>query len=502
MGNYLSILAGSAEDLQAPVLSKAEVEIDIAKQKIDSEVSEIVQEIEAESLIEQNSLSETIDFEVDQELHDEDEIQQQASLGSDVAPSPVQKVDSITKETAVKKEKKWYHKFTGNVQRSEEVTLSILSERRIQAVEKRAKEQKAQLDKHLEQTKTRNKIRLLALQQKIHPDFRGKEWRFDEKKNFNFAVVGCSGVGKSTFINSLLGLKPYQPGAARVSAGVEGTLVMHPYCMPGFPYIRIWDVPGGSGIDRPADTYFDMHCLDLFDAVLYLHEGRHNALQAMILVGCAISKTPVHVVVTKMDLLVESQLENQGLDESPASVTEAIAVISDTVTKECTALNERYCRDNVSAKKKLLESINSTTDEDVVAQACNVPFFFVSKNFTCRFGSFDAAKVVASMKAAAATRLVHTTPPVSPERGGATTKEGEEASGLCKAKGGAGKEEEEKMQQQQQYAPSAASSLSPQGSPMPFCRESLKTATLSALSQEMDVKEEEEVISCSMCVCV
>ena len=411
MGSYLSVLQWSDGPVQAPELSKVEVEIDEAKHKIDSELNEIVQEITSEGLTFHSSTVETSE---DVDVSFEEDVNQ-----SETSSSPSKRAVSF------RKEKKWYHKFTGNVQRTEEVSLSILADRRIQAVEKRAAEMKADLDKQLEQVETRNKIRLLALQQKIHPDFRGKKWRFDEKRNFNFAVVGCSGVGKSTFINSLLGLMPHQPGAAHVSAGVEGTLVMQPYCLPGFPFIRIWDIPGGSGIDRPADSYFDMHCIDLFDEVLYLHEGRHHALQAIVILGCAATKTPVCIVVTKMDLLVESQLENEGKIETEENVVEAIQLISDSVTKECTAHNERFCKTDAGSALMLSDLRPSTagsslqTDEESVSRVCNVPFFFVSKRFNCRFGSFDAKEVISSMKAAARARFP--SHPCSPIKS-ATTK--------------------------------------------------------------------------------
>lgn len=524
MGNYFSILSWSPDDVQAPVLSKLEAETVLAKKKIDSEVVEIVQEIEAECLIVQ-----TEDNDI-KEGYDHQEETEPSKVFEDSSTSPLggkEIASIITKDEPTIKEKKWYHKFTGNVQRSDEVTASILSERRIRAVEKRANAQKAELDNLLAQTNTRHKIRLLALQQKIHPDFRGKEWRFDVKKNFNFAVVGCSGVGKSTFINSLLGLKPYQPGAARVSAGVEGTLVMQPYSLPGYAHIRIWDVPGGSGIDRPADSYFEDHCLDLFDAVLYLHEGRHNVLQALILIGCATTNTPVYVIVTKMDLLVESQLENQGLEESPANVKGAIEVISETVTKECASLNQRFCQQQqqeasgggsiilpaakMSVIHKASDARQSLDADGITTLVCNVPFFFVSKHFKCRFGSFDAEKVISSMKAAASTRLLQqagttvvdepTTSSTSTSSSSSTSTSGGAPSVqqlplvvmTSEEEEGGGGEEEVVISSKGGPSPAGLHNttlVSPQGSPMPFCRDSLKQETVAALRQEMGVKEE------------
>lgn len=493
MGSYFSMLQWPEGEVQAPAMSKVEVEFDIAKQKIDSEKDEIVHEIEAATLQGMSSDPDSFEFEATANVKVVDAQGESSSPWLRTAPSP-----------EAKHEKKWYHKFTGDIQRNEEVSVINLAERRIQALEKRASEMKAELDKQLERANTRNKIRLLALQQKIHPDFRGKEWRFDEKKNFNFAVVGCSGVGKSTFINSLLGLKPHEPGAARVSAGVEGTLLMHPYCLPALPFVRIWDVPGGSGIDRPADTYFDMHCLDLFDAVMYLHEGRHHALQALVVAGCAATKTPVYIVVTKMDLLVESQLENLGLEESLVNIEEAIRSISQAVIEECTIQNQRFFQQEAAgsalmaiARRRAAEEGTPAaapgTEDPEMPQLGDVPFFFVCKRFECRFGSFDAAKVVSSMRDAASARLpaAHTPtrklqkqqPPPPPP----TTAQPATRSPL-------------KLKlHERMHSLKASPSMSPQGSPMPFTRESLKVETVSSLIREMGVAEDGNEVSTVDC---
>ena len=479
MGNYMSLFSWSSDevDVQAPVLTRAEVENDLAKKKIDCEVDEIVQEIEAECKLALSPVRQISDR-TDAVLSNVTDVnlEKEVELGENLECDAVVSPDG--KKNIPRKEKKWYHKFTGNVQRTEEVTVSMLSERRIQAVEKRAKEQKDELDRLLEQTKTRNRIRLLALQQKIHPEYRGKEWRFDDKENFNFAVVGCSGVGKSTFINSLLGLKPFQPGAARVSAGVEGTYVIQPYCMPGFPYIRIWDVPGGSGIDRPAETYFEDHCLDLFDAVLYLHEGRHNMLQSLILLGCKTTCTPMFIVVTKMDLLVESHLENNGLPESSKDVQEAITFIREAVTNECTSLNMRFYSEWESSRKveipgeyvDLHQLKKKYDSNDSHAVDCYIPFYFVSKYFSSRFGPFDAEKVVSSMKAAAALRL-QSQFSSAPEKDQDSTSNTNDGSPDIVV----------------ENVDEAFSST--EGSPMPFCRSSLKLACTLNLSRDLGLAD-------------
>jgi predicted GTPase len=59
----------------------------------------------------------------------------------------------------------------------------------------------------------------------------------------DIAVVGSSGVGKSTFINCFRGLEAEDEGAARVGV-VETTSEPTPYEHPDFSNLKIWDLPG------------------------------------------------------------------------------------------------------------------------------------------------------------------------------------------------------------------------------------------------------------------
>lgn len=59
----------------------------------------------------------------------------------------------------------------------------------------------------------------------------------------DIAVVGSSGVGKSTFINCLRGLDAQDNGAANVGV-VETTNQPTPYEHPDFSNLKIWDLPG------------------------------------------------------------------------------------------------------------------------------------------------------------------------------------------------------------------------------------------------------------------
>ena len=73
--------------------------------------------------------------------------------------------------------------------------------------------------------------------------------QFDDYTNVrvNIAVIGMSGVGKSTLINSLRNLEYSistisDPNIARVGYGVQCTTFQTQYSYPNHPNISLWDL--------------------------------------------------------------------------------------------------------------------------------------------------------------------------------------------------------------------------------------------------------------------
>jgi len=102
------------------------------------------------------------------------------------------------------------------------------------------------------------------------------ERKRDEWKQIplNVAVIGRSGVGKSSFINAIRRLTADDEGGAPV--GVKETTVdgHHSYPHPNNPLLKFWDLPG-VGTDRfPRQTYLSDIQVDRFDFFLLITSER------------------------------------------------------------------------------------------------------------------------------------------------------------------------------------------------------------------------------------
>lgn len=74
-------------------------------------------------------------------------------------------------------------------------------------------------------------------------------------QKLNIGVIGGSGCGKSTLINSLRGIYPSDPGAAKIDVK-EVKIFPTPYTFPLNENIVIWDLPGISP-SYPLESYLD-----------------------------------------------------------------------------------------------------------------------------------------------------------------------------------------------------------------------------------------------------
>ena len=90
----------------------------------------------------------------------------------------------------------------------------------------------------------------------------------------NIAVIGNSGVGKSTFINAIRGLKDAEEEEAAGVSFTEKTVDIRDYPHPNNNSLKFWDLPG-VGTDRfPQQTYLVDIDVDYYDFFLLITATR------------------------------------------------------------------------------------------------------------------------------------------------------------------------------------------------------------------------------------
>ncbi len=98
------------------------------------------------------------------------------------------------------------------------------------------------------------------------------EWR---QVPVNMAVTVDCGVGKSTLINILRGLKANDPGAAAVGV-TETTLSAKSYPHPDNDNLKVWDLPGMGTPNFPKDSYLQDINYERYDYFLIVSATRFS----------------------------------------------------------------------------------------------------------------------------------------------------------------------------------------------------------------------------------
>jgi len=132
---------------------------------------------------------------------------------------------------------------------------------------------------------------------------------FWKKPNsIHIGIVGSSGTGKSTFINTIRGLSKRDEGAAAVSHGRECTESESPYEFITGNNLRVvfWDLPGGGTEKNPWKTYLCKFGLRYFNFVIQMNVTRFTEGDAMLLQEMREHKIPNALIRNKIDAAVQS----------------------------------------------------------------------------------------------------------------------------------------------------------------------------------------------------
>jgi len=103
------------------------------------------------------------------------------------------------------------------------------------------------------------------------------EKKRDEWKNIplNVAVIGNSGVGKSSFINAIRRLTADDRDRGAAEVGVKATTAdIKCYAHPNNPLLKFWDLPGVGTKEFPKETYLAKIVVDRYDFFLLITATR------------------------------------------------------------------------------------------------------------------------------------------------------------------------------------------------------------------------------------
>jgi len=110
-----------------------------------------------------------------------------------------------------------------------------------------------------------DKLHLMLLQART-------ELGIDQYK-YNYAIIGCSGVGKSTLVNAFCNRRDYDIGASPVGE-TETTSRVIKFPHPEYPTINLFDFPGTGTMKHPAESYFYHQHIYSFDFLILVTAGR------------------------------------------------------------------------------------------------------------------------------------------------------------------------------------------------------------------------------------
>eukprot|EP01024_Parvocaulis_polyphysoides_P067400 TRINITY_DN8027_c0_g1_i1.p1 TRINITY_DN8027_c0_g1~~TRINITY_DN8027_c0_g1_i1.p1 ORF type:complete len:274 (-),score=26.43 TRINITY_DN8027_c0_g1_i1:171-992(-) len=183
-----------------------------------------------------------------------------------------------------------------------------------------------QLARYIKQQK---QIRLLE-EQKQEEEAR-RRWReeytcppFLDQKNINIGICGGTGTGKSTLINTLLGKKSEQPGAARVGVN-ECTMEPVPHEAPQNGHLQnkliFWDLPGAGSVKFPLHDYIQKFGTRWFDTIVVVGDTRVREIDVNLVKECERTNVRHLYVRTKMDQTVE---DNKGSAKNDHETFDAV----------------------------------------------------------------------------------------------------------------------------------------------------------------------------------
>lgn len=133
----------------------------------------------------------------------------------------------------------------------------------------------------------------------------------------NVCIVGNTGVGKTTFINTFRGLKPNDPRCGYVGHGKEGTMKATRYQIDQFTQnYNFWDLPGVGTENHPAKTYFKENGIKWYDFGLIFGVDRFREMDLAISHEMRQQGVPFVYIRNKVDSAIDVLVNDEGRSEA------------------------------------------------------------------------------------------------------------------------------------------------------------------------------------------
>ena len=148
----------------------------------------------------------------------------------------------------------------------------------------------------------------------IEEFFKAKLERWKDVE-INIGVTGDSGVGKSSFINAIRGLKDDDEGTAKTGV-TETTTEAAVYSHPTNDKIKFWDLPGIGTPNYPdLETYCEKVGLEEYDTFLILTAGRFTENDLLLAKKVKSIKKSFFFVRTKIDQDIANESQKRAFNE-------------------------------------------------------------------------------------------------------------------------------------------------------------------------------------------
>ncbi|XP_051960598.1 interferon-inducible GTPase 5-like [Xyrauchen texanus] len=131
---------------------------------------------------------------------------------------------------------------------------------------------------------------------------------------FNIAVTGESGSGKSTFINAFRGLGDDDEDAAETGE-VETTKEPKAYKHPKYENLKFWDLPGIRTLKYKAHEYLELVQFERYDFFIIITSDRFREYHADLVKEIKRMKKNFYFIRSKIDLSIDGAKRRKNFDE-------------------------------------------------------------------------------------------------------------------------------------------------------------------------------------------